>query len=83
MRRVSVTNSSSSLPTWSEDPITIAPAACSGVYFGAFGSVWLLSKYSGGLRNALSSGSELSCTVPFGSTTLRATSSSSIECPKR
>src|SRR4051812_376931 len=80
LRRVSVTNSSSSLPTWSDDPMTMLPAACSGVY----GVAVLLLKYSGGFRNALSSGSELSVvTKVAGSSSRRATVSSSIECPNR
>src|SRR4051794_1764395 len=80
LRSVSVTNSSSSLPTWSDDPMTMLPAACSGVY----GVAVLLLKYSGGVRKALSSGSELSVVARVaGSSSRRATVSSSIECPKR
>jgi hypothetical protein len=32
LRSASATNSSSSLPIWSDMPMAIAPAACSGVY---------------------------------------------------
>ncbi len=52
------------------------PAACSGVRV----PVAPPAKYSGGFRNAVSSGIESSFTAPVpGSTVLRATSSSSIE----
>ncbi len=65
----------------------MAPAAASGVYFGAVVSFafWPLvaAKNAGGLRNASSSFSELSVFVPSAATFVRATSSSSIECPKR
>ncbi len=78
LRRVSVTNSSSSLPVWSDEPMTMAPAAASGVYVLA--PLW---KNSGGLRNPLSSDTELSTLAPEASTFSRATVSSSIEWPKR
>ena len=67
LRRVSVTNSSSSLPTWSDEPMTMRAGGLLGrVLRRVSGRVWPLLKYSGGLRNAVSSGSELSCFVPFG-----------------
>ncbi len=59
--------------------MAIAPAACAGVYGVALGFVCELWKYWGGLRKASSSGSELS--DPSG--LVRATSSSSMECPNR
>ncbi len=80
LRRVSVTNSSISLPTWSEDPISTLPAACAGVRV----PVAPPAKYSGGLRNAVSSGIESSVTAPLaGSSVFRATVSSSMEWPNR
>ena len=79
LRSVSVTNSSSSLPTCDEEPIATDPAAFSGVSGPADPPL----KNSGGLRNAFSRGSELSDFAPNGSTLVRATVSSSMECPKR
>ena len=56
------------------------PAACCGVRV----PVAPPAKYSGGFKNAVSRGTDSSLVVPVvGFAVVRATSSSSIECPKR
>ena len=91
LRSVSVTNSSISLPVWSDEPITIGADRLPRRVRRAIrvpGSRVdrRVSKNSGGFRNAVSSGSELSFSVVEPSALwmlVRATVSSSIEWPKR
>ena len=71
LRSVSTMNSSSSLPTWSDEPITMLPAAASGLSVPAVPPL----KNAGGFKKPLSNGIELSDP----SALVRAMSSSSIE----
>ena len=65
LRRVSVTNSSISLPVWSEEPSSTEPAPAPACTPDAPDRRESL-KNSGGFRNAVSNGSELSVFVPSG-----------------
>jgi hypothetical protein len=75
LRRVSVTNSSISLPVWSVIPIAMDPAASSGVSCPAVPP----SLNAGGLRKPESNGMLFSDPSAF----VRAIVSVSIECPNR
>lgn len=75
LRSVSVTNSSSSFPVWSDMPITMLPAACAGLRSPADPP----SVYAGGFRNP--SRSEMSLLDPFGF--VREIVSVSMEWPNR
>ena len=69
---------------WFGDDLALKRDAHYGYDFGRSSqAAAFMLKNIGGLRNAVSNDSDLSVALPAASTVLRATVSSSIECPKR